>query len=326
MQPIREGATGAAVEDIQERLRATGQTIDQSELEARHFGPSTAAAVGRFRLAQGLTLDTSIDTETWSALVDESYQLGDRTLYLRLPKFHGADVRTLQTRLNILGFSCGEVDGYYGAFTESAVKQFQESQGALADGMVFQDTYDAIERLHHVWGGKSASGPHPMGGMSFARAADVLESMNAQITGEDPISRSIASRVWNLASATTEASGLELINTPADASDDVDVLLIVATTSLPTDSTIQNVTLDDADTLPMRIRVALDTKRELDDQPHDLSAQPESDTHRQLSKKKVLRIELPLKLDYAGGFTASDSQTFAVMLLDALCTAFAQRD
>lgn len=304
MEPIREGATGAAVEDIQERLVATGQQIDAAELEARRFGPSTATAVGRFRLAQGLTLDGCVDTETWSALVDEGYQLGDRTLYLRLPKFHGSDVRTLQTRLNILGFSCGEADGYYGAYTESAVKQFQESQGALADGMCFQDTFDAIDRLHHVWGGKPASGPHPMGGMGFARAADVLESMSLQITGEDPISRSIAGRVWNLASATTEESGLELINTPEDARSDIDVLFIVATTPLPTDSPIQNVTMDDVDALPMRIRVALDV------------------THKH-NEPQVLRIELPLNLGYDGSFTAGDSQTFAVMLLDAICAAFA---
>ncbi|ERI05364.1 peptidoglycan-binding protein [Atopobium sp. oral taxon 810] len=304
MEPIREGATGAAVEDIQERLVATGQQIDAAELEARRFGPSTATAVGRFRLAQGLTLDSCVDTETWSALVDEGYQLGDRTLYLRLPKFHGSDVRTLQTRLNILGFSCGEADGYYGAYTESAVKQFQESQGALADGMCFQDTFDAIDRLHHVWGGKPASGPHPMGGMGFARAADVLESMSLQITGEDPISRSIAGRVWNLASATTEESGLELINTPEDARSDIDVLFIVATTPLPTDSPIQNVTMDDVEALPMRIRVALDV------------------THKH-NEPQVLRIELPLNLGYDGSFTAGDSQTFAVMLLDAICAAFA---
>ena len=85
-----------------------------------------------------------MDAPTWSILVDECYQLGDRTLYLRLPNFHGNDVRQLQERLNVLGFSCGEPDGVYGVHTEAAVKLFQESIGALADGMAFPDTFDAI--------------------------------------------------------------------------------------------------------------------------------------------------------------------------------------
>ena len=176
METIREGARGAAVEDIQERLGSLGYEIDASETADASFGPSTGTAVARFRLDHGLSLGKEVDAPTWIALVDECYQLGDRTLYLRLPNFHGNDVRQLQERLNILGFSCGEVDGVYGVHTEAAVKLFQESIGVLADGMAFPDTFDAIERLKHVWAGKPAAGPHPMGGMGFARAASVLET------------------------------------------------------------------------------------------------------------------------------------------------------
>ncbi|HQE70715.1 MAG TPA: peptidoglycan-binding domain-containing protein, partial [Atopobiaceae bacterium] len=151
MEPIAEGSAGVAVEDIQERLSELGYTIDAAERSASSFGSSTASSVARFRLDHGLPLGTSIDTATWSALVDEGYNLGDRTLYLRLPNFHGRDVRQLQERLNILGFSCGAVDGCYGVHTEAAVRLFQESVGLLGDGMAFQETYGAIERLRHVW-------------------------------------------------------------------------------------------------------------------------------------------------------------------------------
>lgn len=129
MEPIKEGATGAAVEDIQERLGSLGYTIDAPERDEKTFGRSTATAVARFRLDHGLTLGDAVDAATWSALVDESYQLGDRTLYLRLPNFHGRDVRQLQERLNILGFSCGEVDGFYGAHTEAAVQALPGERG-----------------------------------------------------------------------------------------------------------------------------------------------------------------------------------------------------
>ena len=301
MEPIRQGATGVAVEDIQERLGSLGYKIEASEVEGKTFGPSTASAVARFRLDQGLNLGGEVDTETWTALVDAGYRMGDRTLYLRLPNYHGADVLQLQKCLNILGFSCGKPDGYYGVYTESAVKEFQESQGALADGMCFQDTFDAIERLHHVWAGKPAAGPHPMGGMGFARAAGVLESMRLQITGDDPIARNVAGRIWNLASATTDTSGLELIGSVGDATPGVSAVFVLASTPLPEESTMQNLMMDDVDTLPMRIRAALGLS---DEQP------------------PVLRIELPYGLGYDGTFTTGDAQTFAVMLLDSICAAF----
>lgn len=304
MDPIKEGASGAAVEDIQERLGSLGYTIDQAELDADEFGKSTAAAVTRFRLDHDLTLGDSVDAPTWAAIVDECYQLGDRTLYLRLPNFHGNDVRQLQERLNVLGFSCGEVDGQYGAHTEAAVKQFQESMGLLADGMAFQDTFDAIDRLRHVWGGKPAAGPHPQGGMGFARASSVLEEARLYITADDPIARNVAGRIWNLASATTDKSGIELGDSVEDAEKscpDARAVFLLSTSPLPEGSTTSNVVVDDVDSTPLRLRAAIEGSRE---------------------KCPVIRIELPVGPNFEGTFTIGDAQTYAVLLLDAICTAF----
>lgn len=302
MDPISEGASGAAVEDIQDRLAALGYDIDADEKSRQYFGKSTGTAVARFRLDHDLSLGQEVDTPTWSTLVDEGYHMGDRTLYLRLPNFHGADVRQLQKCLNILGFSAGAEDGYYGVHTEAAVKQFQENIGALPDGMAFPDTFDAIERLHHVWAGKPASGPHPQGEMGFARAANVLESVHLSITAEDPISRNVAGRVWNLASATNEKSGLDIVDSPENHKDTDQAVLVVASTSPDANAKVPNVLMDDVDTLPMRIRTAYESSKE---------------------KVPVIRIELPLSgHDYNGTFTIADAQTFAVMLLDAICQAF----
>lgn len=303
MEPIREGAVGAAVEDIQERLTSLGHKIDASELGEKSFGPSTATAVGRFRIDQDIPLGDEVDGATWSALVDACYKMGDRTLYLRLPNLHGNDVLELQRCLNILGFSCGKPDGCYGVYTEAAVKQFQESQGMLADGMAFPDTFDAIERLHHVWAGKPAAGPHPMGGMGFARAADVLESVQISLTAEDPISRNVAGRIWNLASATSEKSGLDIVESVASARPDDDVVIVLGTTDLPEGSKVANLTTDEVDTLPQRLRTTVESAHANDARP-------------------VVRLELPHGLSYDGTFTVSDAQTFAVMLLDAICSAF----
>jgi hypothetical protein len=113
------------------------------------------------------------------------------------------------------------------------VKLFQESVGALADGMAFPDTFDAIERLRHVWAGKPAAGPHPQGGIGFARAASVLEDAGIAITASDPISRNVAGRIWNLAHATVENCGIELVDAPADASAETRALIVLSSTPLP---------------------------------------------------------------------------------------------
>ncbi len=303
MESITQGMTGAAVEDIQERLCSIDYPIDEDERSRQEFGPSTAAAVTHFRLDHNLGLGSEVDSPTWVTLVDETYKMGDRTLYLRLPNFHGADVRQLQHCLNILGFSAGEVDGYYGPYTEAAVKQFQESIGELPDGMAFPDTFDAIERLHHVWAGKSASGPHPLGSMGFARAANVLENVSISITAEDPISRNVCGRVWNLASATNEQSGLDIVESIDHKRPGDRAVLLLATTPLDEGtSNMPNVVVDNSGTLPMRIRTACESCKE--DVP-------------------VVRIELAAGGPNSNGtFTVSDAQTYAVMLLDAICAAF----
>ena len=304
MEPIREGAQGAAVEDVQERLTSLGYQIDEGELAEKSFGPSTAAATGRFRLDQGMPLVGEVDAATWGALVDACYKMGDRTLYLRLPNFHGNDVLELQRCLNILGFSCGEPDGCYGPFTEAAVKEFQESQGMLADGMAFPDTFDAIERLHHVWAGKPAAGPHPMGGMGFARAAGVLENNQISLTAEDPISRNVAGRIWNLASATSDQSGLDIIENAGASRPGDDVVIVLGTRDLPADSKVANLMTEEIESLPQRLRTTVESARDQGGRP------------------PVVRLELPHGLGYDGTFTISDAQTFAVMLLDAICSAF----
>lgn len=300
MEPIREGASGAAVEDIQERLASVGYDVDEGERSSSTFGPSTARAVARFRVDHDLDLGREVDAPTWQTLVDECYELGDRTLYLRLPNFHGRDVRQLQERLNILGFSCGKVDGFYGVFTEAAVKEFQESVGLLADGMAFPSTFDAIERLRHVWAGKAGAGPHPQGGMSYARAASVLENSRIAITGTDPIARNVAGRVWNLASATTEASGLVLVDEADAAPKDARAVIVVSSGPRGTGDAMPSVALDESDTLPLRLRTAIQGSR---------------------ATVPQVRVELPVSEAAYGSFTTGDAQTDAVLLLDAICGA-----
>lgn len=299
MESIKQGMQGPAVEDVQTRLVSLGYTIDGAETRAKEFGSTTAAAVRAFHADQGIEPMDEIDGVAWSALVDASYKLGDRTLYLRLPNFHGADVRALQRALNTLGFACGVDDGYFGPHTEAALQQFQENVGLFADGMAFQDTFTYINRLHHVWEGKpSVIDVDAEARMGFARAANVLESWHIAIGGEDAIARNVASRVWNIASATTDGSGIVLYDDVAPT--DVDLIVEVASDELPEDAEPRaTIALAECNNLSMRIKTAVTAAA---------------------AKPVKLRIELTGITGY-GTFTASDAQTLAVRLLDGLCDA-----
>ena len=298
MEPIVQGIKGAAVEDVQTRLTQLGYTIAEAELAAKEFGPTTAQAVDTFRLDNGLPTGDVVDVSCWSTLVDASYKLGDRTLYLRLPNFHGADVKALQRALNVLGFACGEDDGYFGPHTEAALQQFQENVGLFADGMAFQDTYAYINRLHHVWEGKP-SVIEAESRIGFARAANVLERYRVAVVGEDPVARNVASRMWNIASATTDNSGMTLCDSdiPADA----DLVLEIASDELPDDAAPRpTIALAECNNLSQRLHTAI-----------------EAAAH----KPARLRIELTGMTRYNGTFTTSDAQTLAVRLLDGVCDA-----
>ncbi len=300
MEPITTGMQGAAVEDVQSRLLQLGYTIDAAEVTDKYFGATTEQAVSTFRLDSGLAAGHAVDIPCWSALVDASYKLGDRTLYLRMPNFHGADVQALQRALNVLGFACGEDDGYFGPHTEAALQQFQENVGLFADGMAFQDTYAYINRLHHVWEGKP-SVTEAESRIGFARAANVLERFQIAVIGEDPIARSVASRMWNIATATTDNSGMMLYD--SEVPTDVDLVLEIASDELPADAAPRaTIALAECHNLAQRIRTA------------NVAAQ---------QKPARIRIELTGMTRYNGTFTASDAQTLAVRLLDGVCDALA---
>lgn len=208
MRPIRPGARGPAVEDIQRRLLSLGYDLGPTGVDGVFLG-LTAEAVRAFQQQFGLSEDSVVSDETWSALVDASFTFGDRTLYLRLPHFHGRDVRVLQQALNALGFACGATDGIFGAFTERAVREFQRNAGLRHDGIVGPGTVRTILNLRHVWEGKEGK-PHSAAQAGAARAAEVLAGVPLLVAGDDEAGRLIAVRIVNLALATTDLSRLRL--------------------------------------------------------------------------------------------------------------------
>lgn len=58
----------------------------------------------------------------------------------------GNAVEELQENLNYLGYSCGTVDGDYGAKTANAVREFQRKNGLSVDGIAGPKTLEAINK------------------------------------------------------------------------------------------------------------------------------------------------------------------------------------
>lgn len=148
--PLRAGDGGEAVRDLQYRLGVAGSPPSADAPGV--YGPATADAVRAFQGARGLRVDGVCGSQTWSALIEAGWRLGDRLLYLRRPMLRGDDVATLQRRLGALGFDAGRVDGIFGPDTERALVEFQRNIGIVVDGVCGSSTLEMFERFGPVSG------------------------------------------------------------------------------------------------------------------------------------------------------------------------------
>lgn len=147
MDAITPGAVGDAVADVQRRLRALDHPIED---EDGTFGVATEAAVRRFQQDRRLTADGVVGPETWTALLDAGWKLGDRLLYLTRPWLRGDDVRDLQRSLGRLGFDTGVTDGIHGPDTDAALRDFQHNIGLVVDGIAGRSTLDQLASLRRA--------------------------------------------------------------------------------------------------------------------------------------------------------------------------------
>ncbi len=133
MRLYHRGDRGEPVRDVQDRLSALSYEIASDEPGI--FGNATFAAVSSFQDERGLPVDGIVGPETWRALVDAGYKLGDRLLYRRVPMMRGDDVARLQAKLNALGFDTGKVDGVFGPDTLDGLLDFQHNRELAEDGI-----------------------------------------------------------------------------------------------------------------------------------------------------------------------------------------------
>jgi hypothetical protein len=204
LRPVRPHDRGSAVEDIQRRLLTLGYDLGPTGVDGVFLG-ATLAAVTHFQSEQRLAEDGLVGPETWSRLVDETFTLGDRLLYLRFPYLHGRDVQALQGALNALGFACGDPDGILGPLTERATRDFQRNTGLPEDGIAGSETVRALRNLEHVWGDKDPRAPFPRP-VEAARPTDVFSRDAVAVVYGDDQGCELASRLVSTARAACEGS------------------------------------------------------------------------------------------------------------------------
>lgn len=295
MELIQKYDAGAAVEDVQGKLASLG-FLQEAQVTGV-FDEATEQALAAFCKSRDLPESSQVTDKVWAALLDATFQMGDRTLYLRMPYFHGNDVCQLQQALDALGFSCGPHDGIFGAYTEDALRKFQMNMGLPTDGIAGAFTFRAIASLHHSWEGKT--GPQDTVHMGFARAADVLESNALCLFGTDEFTRSVAARMSNLSLATNPASKIISAESLLVPPDDEMLLVHIVLSADQASENVPFVTFEDEDTLALRLRSAIGAA----------STVPP-------------RIAICLPGDqWEDAGAGRSAQHFAITLLDALCVA-----
>ena len=182
MQILRLGDRGPAVADVQISLRILGLLPEGSGpdsvvdlVEPGGFDEDTERAVRHFQQVRGLTVDGRVGEETYRALSEARWSLGDRLLrYDPERPVRGDDVTGLQERLLELGYDAGRADGILGAETEAGLRAFQRDYGLTPDGTCGPATLRALRQLgRKVTGGRPQllrqsaslveSGPHLIG-------------------------------------------------------------------------------------------------------------------------------------------------------------------
>jgi N-acetylmuramoyl-L-alanine amidase len=200
MQILRLGDRGPAVADVRAALRSLGllggearpatarapsgpldtiplrnTPLDTAPLETAEFDAATELAVRHFQQVRGLSVDGRVGEETYRALNEARWSLGDRLLrYDPERPMRGDDVISLQERLLELGYDAGRADGILGPETETGLRAFQRDYGLTSDGTCGPATLRALRQLgRKVTGGRPQllrqsasfvdSGPHLIG-------------------------------------------------------------------------------------------------------------------------------------------------------------------
>lgn len=149
---LSRGDEGEKVKVLQERLRVSGHYFGNA---TGIFGPITEEAVKRFQEAYNLTADGVVGPETDRLLPPVGVGFGEESAAQRRNQDRdklslgdrGEPVRVLQQQLIQAGYLQGEPNGYFGPYTQEAVKRFQADNYLQASGIAGPTTRGKLHAL-----------------------------------------------------------------------------------------------------------------------------------------------------------------------------------
>jgi N-acetylmuramoyl-L-alanine amidase len=155
MQVFRRGDSGPVVAEIRDKLTRLSLLEPAADDQ---FDDGVDRAVRAFQQRRGLRVDGVVGVETYRALDEAHWRLGDRLLsFTAGHPYVGDDVALLQQRLLDMGFDPGRCDGIFGRQTDGAVREFQRNVGLLPDGTVGPKTLRSLDMLRRTVTGGSPS-------------------------------------------------------------------------------------------------------------------------------------------------------------------------
>ena len=154
---LKLGATGAAVKDLQQKLKALGYLKGSADGD---FGEMTEAAVKAFQKQMGLTVDGVAGIDTLRKLASTNVTARPEAVVTPVPDptskpqysedtylqvgSSGSLVTKMQDRLIQLGYLSGEATGRFDEATKSAVIAFQKRNCSYWDGIAGKLTLDVL--------------------------------------------------------------------------------------------------------------------------------------------------------------------------------------
>ena len=318
MKVIKHGSRGPAVEDIQRRLIYLGYTLKKTGVDGV-FLDDTQEAIREFQKANGLEITGEVDSYTWSILVDSTFAFGDRMLYLRYPFFQGRDIEILQIALNSLGFTCGDIDGVFGTYTEHAVIELQKNMNLEPDGVVGQETFATLLGLKHVWEDKKVISHSAARAFSTHRNR-ILSSLAIEIESHDEISYQVARRIKNLARASYDDAAIMVTYLgETTVLGEPDEMPFVAKCTLVHEQPDQNIS-PRFESIDTNSAVKVDLRIAEISQNRDAFASAIRDFVLQDSREGFV-IKIPSNL--LNKASKQGFQNTAVYILDSICSAYA---
>lgn len=142
---MKRGDRGPEVRQLRDNLARLGLL---EETLSDGFDRAVEQAVRSFQQSRGLTVDGHAGDQTFRAIDEAHWRLGDRALSFSANHLmRGDDVAALQNRLSGMGFDIGRIDGIYGSGTARGLAEFQRAAGISEDGTCGPATFSALARL-----------------------------------------------------------------------------------------------------------------------------------------------------------------------------------